>query len=51
MTNEEISEVMGISVSTVTNYRVFARACLFDQISSRYSIGAISLKSFLAFSP
>jgi RNA polymerase sigma factor (TIGR02999 family) len=34
MTNEEIGEVMGISVSTVKNYWVFARAWLFDQISA-----------------
>jgi RNA polymerase sigma factor (TIGR02999 family) len=34
MSNEEISEVMDISISTVKNYWVFARAWLFDQISA-----------------
>ena len=35
MTNEEISEVMGISISTVKNYWVFARAWLFDHIAAQ----------------
>lgn len=34
LTNEEIGEVMGISLSTVKNYWVFARAWLFDRIST-----------------
>jgi RNA polymerase sigma factor (TIGR02999 family) len=32
MTNEEIAEAMGLSVSTVKSYWVFARAWLFDAI-------------------
>lgn len=35
MTNEEISEVLGISVSTVKNYWVFSRAWLFNEITAR----------------
>jgi RNA polymerase sigma factor (TIGR02999 family) len=33
MTNEEISQVLGISVSTVKNYWTFARAWIFSEIS------------------
>jgi RNA polymerase sigma factor (TIGR02999 family) len=35
MTNEEASEVMGISVSTVKNYWAFSRAWLLNEIESR----------------
>ena len=34
LTNEEISEVLGISVSTVKNYWTFSRAWLLDEIES-----------------
>jgi len=34
MTNEEVSEVMGISVSTVKNYWTFSRAWLLNEIES-----------------
>ena len=34
MTNEEVAEVMGISVSTVKNYWVFSRAWLLNEIES-----------------
>lgn len=35
MTNEEISQALGLSVSTVKNYWTFARAWLFDAVRSR----------------
>lgn len=35
MSNEEISDVMGISVSTVKNYWLFSRAWLFNEIGER----------------
>ena len=34
MTNEEVAEVMGISVSTVKNYWTFSRAWLLNEIES-----------------
>jgi len=34
MTNEEVSEVMGISVSTAKNYWNFSRAWLLNEIES-----------------
>lgn len=34
MTNEEVSQVMGISVSTVKNYWTFSRAWLLDKIEA-----------------
>ena len=34
MTNEEVSEVMGISVSTIKNYWAFSRAWLFNEIQA-----------------
>jgi RNA polymerase sigma factor (TIGR02999 family) len=35
MTNEEISQLLGISVRTVNNYRDFARAWLFQEIGGK----------------
>ncbi|HTA28902.1 MAG TPA: sigma-70 family RNA polymerase sigma factor [Candidatus Cybelea sp.] len=35
MTNEEVSQVLGISVSTAKNYWTFARAWLFHEIAGR----------------
>jgi RNA polymerase sigma factor (TIGR02999 family) len=35
MTNEEISEIMGISVSTAKNYWIFSRAWLFNEMTVR----------------
>jgi DNA-directed RNA polymerase specialized sigma24 family protein len=34
MTNEEVAEVMGISISTVKNYWTFSRAWLLNEIES-----------------
>jgi len=34
MTNEEVAEVMGISVSTVKNYWTFSRAWLLNEIEN-----------------
>ena len=34
LTNEEVSEVMGISISTAKNYWVFSRAWLLNEMES-----------------
>jgi RNA polymerase sigma factor (TIGR02999 family) len=35
MTNEEVSQLMGISITTARNYWIFSRAWLFDEIQGR----------------
>ena len=35
MTSEEIAEMMGVSVSTVKNYWIFAKAWLFNEINGK----------------
>lgn len=45
MTNEEVSQVLGVSVSTAKNYWVFARAWLLNEIETA------AVESQLAFSP
>jgi DNA-directed RNA polymerase specialized sigma24 family protein len=38
MTNEEVSNVMGISVSTAKNYWAFSRAWLLNEMSSESQV-------------
>jgi len=35
MTNEEVSQLLGISISTAKNYWTFSRAWLFNEIESK----------------
>jgi RNA polymerase sigma factor (TIGR02999 family) len=40
LTNEEIAEILGISVSTVKNYWAFSRAWLFQEIKSASAVSS-----------
>jgi len=42
MTNEEVSQVLGISLSTVKNYWKFSRAWLLNEMEGRQQLYLIS---------